>query len=209
MQCTFVGPANLVPDAIPFPGSPHPEFPTMICSGYEVISMQALLAEVRVNYVGQFQAEQSLVSTSTHEGSISWTTYVSDVDKILTPQYYGTQYYGLNGSQSRTVLVPAVISKGYLSVSYLCRYIVQSVTVKSFSRSPSSGLAFGGGGSVLSQTVYVTGASLSDNHVGLVTASLAFDYLGDTQSNDLGNGWFEISVTSTPRPYIASSAFTT
>jgi hypothetical protein len=210
MDCVFLGPQALVSAAIPFDGAPHPIYPQMQSVGWEVTDREATLCEVRVSYVGKFQPGVPLVSTSWAEGSISWTTFVSDLSKILVPGHAGyaiSQQTGLNGSISQGVWVPAtppVMSKAFLSVSYVSRFRIETVTTTTLVR--DGGSAGGaGGGAVSSNVVFPTGCSLSDNKFGLATATLAFEAISNTKTADLGNGWTEVSVVGTMQPVINST----
>jgi hypothetical protein len=210
IETVFTGQSIGADGFLPHDLATHPQYPFMLCCGWNVVDKEALMCEIHVSYVGKMDLSGRMVSTSSHEGSISWTTYKQMVSKILTPRITVTQQDFGPGFTGGTFTGPGVVaatySTSYLSVSYVCQYKVSSTKTQYLSRTPIVGGGFGADITVPIQKTYVTGASLSDNRLGLVTAALKFQNELSIENSDLGNGWFLVTETLVPTPYIDSTA---
>jgi hypothetical protein len=214
MECVFVGPTSLEANAYPVDGTPHGEFPMMRSTGWNFARKEAGLSELQVSYVGKLWFGTPLVSAAWHQGSVSWTTYTQQVSKVLqAPWHTAGQWY--NGFQIvAPANFPGAFSTSYLSISYVCYYMAATVTRSYLSMNPQGGgLESLGGpdpavlGGVKNKIQYTTGCSLSDNRVGLVSATLEFIVKSEISASAIGNGWYEVSETISNVPQIVSSAF--
>jgi hypothetical protein len=210
MQCVYTGPTALVSKFIPLDGTPHGEFPFMISTGWDTKIGPASQSELIVDYVGKFQVGQVLENFSYHEGSISWSTYVGPVSRVIVPRGVVSVPYQApsvaNPNPQTVFIIQEVLDTSYMTKSYVCRFTAKTCTHSIVSRSP--GGAPSGGAAITAQTTFTTGASLSKNLFGLVSATLNFEEHDDESVTDLGNGWFEVSVTSTMLPVIDSTVNT-
>ncbi len=197
LECIFVGDQAGTSSVCPSDLAIHPEFQGMRCNGWNVVSKEALMAEVRAQYTGKLLAGSGpyttppLIMTSRHLGSVSWTTSLS---------------------------VTAIQVK---TVSYTVRYTAKGVTFKYLSnRAPTADFR----GHFASQAEpylgtenlqqfqtslsFATGGpafSAASGYGGFVSSSLSWrNDLTDLPVSDLGNGWFECSEVFLTQPYITS-----
>lgn len=209
LDCIFIGPAHSADTVCPSDLARHPEFPGMQCTGWEVINKEAYTAEVRASYSGKLIGAGSIaftdakMSTSWHEGSISWTT--------LTGNYQVDQ----NGGQPFGVVeYRANMKTFYVSTSFSCRFTTRAVTyVYLTNQKPAGGFLqrYAADSAnylgIENQQTFRTGSSSSDSDIGLVTAWLVFESkMVDCQIVDQKNGWFQVTEVYTTQAYINSRA---
>jgi hypothetical protein len=198
LECIFVGDATGTSSVCPSDLAIHPEFPGMRCSGWNIVSKEALMAEVRAQYSGKLLAGSGpyttppLITTSRHLGSISYTT-----SRSTTPIQVQT-------------------------ASYTVRFTAKAVEFKYLTnRLPSSGFD----GNFASQAApylgtenlqtfqtalsFATGAAVFSaalGYGGYVVSTLTWhNDLSNLQVEDLGNGWFSVSEVYMTQPYINTS----
>jgi hypothetical protein len=205
MDCIFTGPKNLVSSAIPLDGTPHPTYPMMTSTGWEVTEKEALYCELRISYTGKFQLGVPLISQSWHEGSISWSSYIGQVSKAISPGYTVPPQYGPTGMQiTAGAVIPANTGIGYLTISYAARFTIEVISTTYLTQNPGT-LTPKQLASVTHMTQWTTGAALSNNKFGTVVSTLEFENHVDETVTDLGNGWFEDTYVANILPVINST----
>jgi hypothetical protein len=180
LECIFTGPSALAIGFLPKPKSRHPVYPMMYCSRSEILAKEALVAEVRVSYVGKLSGAPNGVyittpdvSRSRHLGSVSFTTTVSLSPILLATTSYTVRYIAKAATfKYLTNQAPAANFAGNFVAA--AAPLLGSTNVQSFRTS----------------LAYATGAPSS----GYMQASMVFE--GDLVSvdvDDLDNGWFQVS----------------
>jgi hypothetical protein len=210
MSCVFTGPTWRVGQYIPRDRTPHPDFAFMTSTGWSVRDIEAGVSELSIDYVGKFESGPIMTDTQWHEGSISWSSYVGQIARTYTPGFTSLPATGPTGELiGATIIIDPQVAIGYLTLSYLCRYVVSSIISRYLSRGGSGFVNEGiGDPQVTNQVRYITGANSANDKFGSVTAELVFEKTVNEQISDLGNGWFVVEVTTTLVPVIQSSANT-
>jgi hypothetical protein len=218
MSCVFVGPQAIVADFIPADGTPHHEYTFMRSTGWEVTDKVATQCELHIDYIGKFAQGPPLISHSYHEGAISWTSFASQIDKVLVPAWSTPAVV----FQGNTIVGPfrqsQVTSTAYLNLTYNCRF-TGDITTRSWLTMnppiPSTPAPYRSNNNLVSSpanpagvrnlTIYITGASKANDKFGLVTAQLTFNNEVNTTITDMGNGWYEVVEVTTVKPFIATT----
>ena len=192
MTCVFTGPNAMALGFLPFNGTPHPQYPLMLCENAEITNRGALVAEVRVSYVGKLKGAPTGVYLtvpdivrSRHLGSISYTTSYSNSPIQIATASYTVRYTAKAVTFRYLTNQPPVAdfagnfvaqAQPYLGVENAKKFI----SALSFSTgSPDSGYL---------QTVLIMENDLTDVTI-----------------NDLDNGWYEISEVYLTQPFLNTS----
>ena len=174
----------------PANGTPHPEFPLMLCEKSSILAMAGLVAEVRVDYIGKLAGGSDTgiyrttpdINRSRHLGSISYSTTASLSDILLATTSWVVRFTAKSVSfryLTNEVLDPDF--DGYF-VSEATPYLgVENV------------VAFRAGLS------YATGAPSS----GYVQSTLTYENVLDSLNvEDQDNGWYTVTENFITQAYI-------
>lgn len=192
MTCIFTGPNANALGFLPFNGTPHPQYPLMLCENAEITNRGALVAEVRVSYVGKLKGAPSGV-------------YITAPD-ITRSQHLGSISYTTSYSNSPVQIATA---------SYTIRYTAKAVTFKYLTNhAPAADFA----GNFVSQAQpylgvenvkkFISALSFSTGSAdsGYLETNLIMENdLTDLGVNDLDNGWYEVSEVYLTQPLLNTS----
>jgi hypothetical protein len=188
IDCIFTGDSAGALDFLPANGTPHPSFPLMYCEKAQIVTEAALMAEVRVSYIGKLIGSPSGIYRTTpdinrsrHLGSVSYSTTQSIATWLL----------------SNTSWVVRFTAKG-VSFRYLTNEVLPSDFDGYFAVQAEPYLGVENVQSFRAGLSYAAGGPAS----GFVQATLVYNNeLVDLSVQDLDNGWYDVTESYITQAY--------
>lgn len=199
LDCVFIGPSSLASYTVPADLAIHPDFPSMVCIGWEIINREALIAEVRVSYSGKLTTHgvyytEPEISTEWHETTLGWSTSIM---QNTYPQYVDFRN-------------PGPITVVTITINYLMKYTAKSISFRTLTNEkPAPGLNSLYSGQidswlgVLNEQFFINGFRQKKTDFA---AKIGLTYQNDQVNHAvryLDNGVWEETETYQTRAYIA------